>query len=371
MMDPVNVAARANRYVHFLANAGLFQSKFTNWFFSTFFCFPVQRKKDDGKRRFNNKDSFAKSYQFLADGGCLYIAAEGVSTPEHDLKPLKTGTARIALAAEEKFNWEMNLQIVPVGIYYDDAQKFRSRTLLNTGTPISVKTWKENFIGEEQLAVRAFTQYIQEQLESLMVITESEEQNQAIRFIDKFWSVDRPVAINDQFNRIQSVSQSFINKEFPLEEEWLLNLKNSVISFPSSINGVAGHFKFVWYHALFPVAIFGALVNSIPTAIILLIEKMAKLYEGYTSSLRVLAGVVIYPIAYRTYNSFVNDYIDTTFVWPFLWFGYLVAGIYAFHFFQDFSRGVEVWQWRKWGSSEQGKKLKYNIDRLKSQLNEE
>ncbi|HHS95525.1 MAG TPA: hypothetical protein ENJ45_02965, partial [Phaeodactylibacter sp.] len=46
--DPLHVAHRAKRMVHFLANAGLYKSKIGNWFFSNFYCIPIERPEDVG-----------------------------------------------------------------------------------------------------------------------------------------------------------------------------------------------------------------------------------------------------------------------------------------------------------------------------------
>ena len=112
---------RSNRQVAFLANASLFASSFANWFLSQY-CVPIQRKTDVANKNVDNDKSFERCDAFLSNGGCLYIAPEGTSDMERRLRPIKTGTARIALSAEAKNAFQLGLKIIPVGLTYDCSQ---------------------------------------------------------------------------------------------------------------------------------------------------------------------------------------------------------------------------------------------------------
>ena len=75
--------------------------------------------------------------KLLARGGTIGICPEGVSHNEPRLRPLKSGTARIALATVS--SGEVNdLKIVPVGLYYTEKTTFRSSALLYFGEPLPV-----------------------------------------------------------------------------------------------------------------------------------------------------------------------------------------------------------------------------------------
>src|SRR5918996_136549 len=71
-------------------------------------------------------------------GGTIGICPEGVSHNEPRLKPLKTGAARIALGAASTGS-QLDVKIVPVGLYYTEKTTFRSSALLRFGEPITVK----------------------------------------------------------------------------------------------------------------------------------------------------------------------------------------------------------------------------------------
>lgn len=73
----------------------------------------------------------------LAKGGCVGIFPEGGSHDRPDLLPLKAGVAIMALGALAK-NPACGLKIIPIGMNYFHANKFRSRAVIEFGHPIEV-----------------------------------------------------------------------------------------------------------------------------------------------------------------------------------------------------------------------------------------
>ncbi|CDW98442.1 hypothetical protein [Sporisorium scitamineum] len=80
---------------------------------------------------------YAKVYEKLAEGGCLGIFPEGGSHDRTDLLPLKAGVVIMALGAMSA-NRDLNVRIVPVGLSYFHPHKFRSRAVVEFGSPIDV-----------------------------------------------------------------------------------------------------------------------------------------------------------------------------------------------------------------------------------------
>lgn len=82
-----------------------------------------------------------KVYQAVFDrlksGGCVGIFPEGGSHDRTDLLPLKAGVAIMALGTLSE-SPDCNLKIVPVGMNYFHAHKFRSRAVVEFGPPIEV-----------------------------------------------------------------------------------------------------------------------------------------------------------------------------------------------------------------------------------------
>lgn len=75
----------------------------------------------------------------LRSGGCVGIFPEGGSHDRTGLLPLKAGVAIMALGALAD-SPDTDLKVVPVGMNYFHAHKFRSRAVVEFGQPIQVPT---------------------------------------------------------------------------------------------------------------------------------------------------------------------------------------------------------------------------------------
>ncbi|KUI53573.1 hypothetical protein VP1G_00866 [Cytospora mali] len=75
----------------------------------------------------------------LRSGGCVGIFPEGGSHDRTGLLPLKAGVAIMALGALAD-SPNIDLKIVPVGMNYFHAHKFRSRAVVEFGQPIEIPT---------------------------------------------------------------------------------------------------------------------------------------------------------------------------------------------------------------------------------------
>lgn len=79
---------------------------------------------------------YAKVLDKLAEGGAIGIFPEGGSHDRTDLLPLKVGVAIIAYAALDKDS--INIPIVPVGLNYFNAHRFRGRAIVEYGRPVYI-----------------------------------------------------------------------------------------------------------------------------------------------------------------------------------------------------------------------------------------
>jgi len=139
LIDPAFLLCLAPRRVSFLAKAPLFHMPVIASIARAFEAIPVHRRQDTGADLSKNAETFEAARAVLVRGGTIAIFPEGASHSDPKLRPLKTGTARIALGAAAALPASLTLQIVPVGIYYRAKQTFRSVALLHFGSPIAVE----------------------------------------------------------------------------------------------------------------------------------------------------------------------------------------------------------------------------------------
>ncbi|KAK2765222.1 hypothetical protein FQN54_008921 [Arachnomyces sp. PD_36] len=85
----------------------------------------------------DQKEMFEQVFEGLSAGGCIGIFPEGGSHDRSDLLPLKAGAAMMALGALSR-DPDCGLSIVPCGMNYFHAHKFRSRAVIEFGEPIKV-----------------------------------------------------------------------------------------------------------------------------------------------------------------------------------------------------------------------------------------
>lgn len=79
---------------------------------------------------------FSKVLDRLAAGGAVGIFPEGGSHDRTDLLPLKVGVSLIAYSALDKIG--INVPIVPVGLNYYRAHRWRGRAVVEFGRPIHI-----------------------------------------------------------------------------------------------------------------------------------------------------------------------------------------------------------------------------------------
>ncbi|KAI0273558.1 glycerol-3-phosphate O-acyltransferase [Gloeopeniophorella convolvens] len=82
-------------------------------------------------------EMFRHVYQQLEDGGCIAIFPEGGSHDRTDLLPFKAGFSMMALGAMAN-NPNLKVKIVPVGLSYFHAHRFRSRAVVEFGPPLDI-----------------------------------------------------------------------------------------------------------------------------------------------------------------------------------------------------------------------------------------
>jgi 1-acyl-sn-glycerol-3-phosphate acyltransferase len=138
LMDAMMIGFITKKPVYFMAKGTLFNSKLKLWLLQNLNMIPINRQGETAVKGVKNQDSFEACYQLLESGKTLVIFPEGTSFLERQLRALKTGTARIALEAENRNNGKLGLKVVPLGLNYHKAEKFRSSVLVNVGEPISI-----------------------------------------------------------------------------------------------------------------------------------------------------------------------------------------------------------------------------------------
>jgi glycerol-3-phosphate O-acyltransferase / dihydroxyacetone phosphate acyltransferase len=140
LIDPMLLFVSLPRNIAFLAKSTLFKMPVIGFLVRTVGALPLYRQQDKGQDISKNQETFTLTRELLKKGGAIAIFPEGISHSKTQLQPLKTGAARIALGAVSvgKNPNSLDLQIVPVGLYYTNKTTFRSEALIGFGEPFAV-----------------------------------------------------------------------------------------------------------------------------------------------------------------------------------------------------------------------------------------
>lgn len=209
LMDPLNVGVCARAPFYFLANAGLFKSKFGNWFFNTFYCIPIARMQDTGGKPVNNAAAFARCDAHMVKGGTLFIAPEGDSWMRRRVSKLKTGTVRIAFNSEEQHDYNLDLKIVPVGLTYSNPTAFRGDVLVNVGEYLYVKDFKQQYEKDPIEATRAVTQVLEDLLRDLTIDTIDDAEDLFVKQLEAILKNQTSLKPEATFHRAKKFNPRF------------------------------------------------------------------------------------------------------------------------------------------------------------------
>lgn len=177
LIDPILIITTCGRKVHFAAKDSLFKGRIMRAILNGLGAVPVARKddhdgtrsstekkpeRDAGERKGTNDAAFDNMFRVLGDGGAIGIFPEGLSHDESRLAKLKTGAARLALGGATKN--EQPVTIVPCGLTFIHPKRFRSRVLVQYGTPIVIEPGKGTdkdivaaVTGDLDIAIRRLT----------------------------------------------------------------------------------------------------------------------------------------------------------------------------------------------------------------------
>jgi 1-acyl-sn-glycerol-3-phosphate acyltransferase len=164
LVDGLLLMATLPRFPRFLGKSTLFRIPVLWPFLKLGGVVPVYRAQD-GVPTARNQETFARSSRLLATGGLIALFPEGISHDEPALQPLRTGAARIALAAAG--DGVADVGTIAVALVYDDKQRFRSRALVKVGEPEPVDRWLGAYQADERAAVRGLTDELTGRLRDL------------------------------------------------------------------------------------------------------------------------------------------------------------------------------------------------------------
>jgi len=342
LFDPLVVMSKTPRYSKFLANYSLFKTPFQNWFFTTFYCIPIKRKKDNWGGNLKNEDSMNQAEQHLADGGVIYIAPEGTSKIKRKVRKIKTGAARIAFDAENDNDWNIGLTILPCGNNFETPSQFRAPVIVNVGEPIRVADFREEFEKDKSQAIRKLSDLIGEKLSELSFDFPTVEDDRMSRYLEEILKTEcSNESIEQLFHKRKTLSEAILKlkKENPNSFE---ELKSKTFQYGNHLRAWRisdqifetpnNSFLTILVIILsFPLYVGGAVNNFFVYIISKYLPEQFNDFNGYISTGRVLTGLIFVPIFYGLQTWFVYRFFNNSW-WAITYFLILIPiGLFAWY----------------------------------------
>lgn len=191
----------------------------------------------------------------LHHGGSIGIFPEGGSHDRTDLLPLKAGVAIMALGTVAS-KPDCNLKIIPVGMNYFHAHKFRSRAVIEFGTPIDIPSeLATRFEGSGRRdAIGEMLESVRQGLISVTVTTPDYETLQVIQAVRRLYNskgTKLPLPRIVELNR--RLVQGYDRYK---DDPRVVALKEEVISYNKSLRAVGLRDHQVQYARMSPLSAF-------------------------------------------------------------------------------------------------------------------
>lgn len=169
LMDALALVCAFDKQVVFLARADIFKKKFIAWILTGLRILPVYRMRDGINNLEKNDEIFNRSVQVIKHQQPLCLFPEARHNNKRFLFPLKKAIPRIAFQAEDSEDFNLDIHIVPIGIYYSNYSNFRSVQILNIGKPFPISKYKDLYYENDAQAARELVSQMSKEIKKLII----------------------------------------------------------------------------------------------------------------------------------------------------------------------------------------------------------
>ncbi len=366
LMDAWIIGFISKEPIYFMAKATLFSTPLKHKILRSLNMIPINRRGESAVKGVSNQDSFEACYQILEQGKSLLIFPEGSSFLERHLRELKSGAARIALEAERRNDNKLNLQIIPLGLNYLDADRFGSRVLVNVGTSISISDFSFNNQEKQGITAKRLTEKFRIRLEQVLVNSSEKVDELMVEelhqiFLSKYIK-QKQKGVKGELELLKQIRDKIT--EINLTEAWKIEeIKKALNSLKSKLDkfGIQSDFldrRFrlkMFFRQLFfsiiflliglPIFLYGFMHNIIQFKLAeILVPKLTKEVEYY-APITVLLGLILYPLVYVLFMLGINNLFGLTFIEKVFYFASMpIFGLSAYSIFNYYQHVSNKWK---------------------------
>jgi 1-acyl-sn-glycerol-3-phosphate acyltransferase len=319
LVDPMLLMATIPRRVVPLAAAPLFRNPLVAPFLRLVGALPVHRRQDAGDDPRKNDALFAAVTALLGGGGAFLIFPEGRTQPEPVLLLVRTGTARMLLAAESAAGGGLAVTLLPVGLVFDRPGTFRDgRALVLVGEPVPTADVVGLHGTAPEAAVRRLSERLGEALRQQIVEAGDRSTLGLLDIVEAVWEGEEIGPTRDAAARLawrQRVIEVY--RRLAVEEpERAARLRREVEGYARDSEALglerarvyaAYPARAVLRYALrevpslllgVPLALWGMFLHVVPYQLTgWVVRRLGRTAEEEATD-KIVAGVVLYPLAW-------------------------------------------------------------------------
>lgn len=169
-LDAIILASLFKYPVYSLARGDAFLNKFVNRLLRALHMLPVYRVSEGVENLEHNYTTFEAVQHLFEKNKVVLIFSEGLCINEWHLRPLKKGTARLAMTA---WSQSIPLRVLPCGINYSNFRHFGKMVIINFGDLITADDIPEDITGGKRLL--KFNELLEKELTPLVYEIEKED----------------------------------------------------------------------------------------------------------------------------------------------------------------------------------------------------
>jgi 1-acyl-sn-glycerol-3-phosphate acyltransferase len=314
LMDALALLIIYNYQPVFLARSDIFKNKWISKILTFLKILPVYRMRDGYGELQKNDATFNKTLEIFENKRGIGIFPEGSHDLKKQLRNIKKGIARISLQALDNSDGTMEINIVPIGIYYQAHHKKRSHLFIEIGKPFNISDLYEQYKSNPAVAHNLLLDRLRTRLKTVMLHVENDEAYETIEFlIELYDSIGRTLQkkgeeIFDTQKELITISEK-LHESKPEAFTTLENMCNVLKDYlfdkkiPVAAAGMALKktriatiaAKSVLILAGIPLFVYSFIQNLLPSIFTARLRKIPK-EDQFISSLNFVGGMVFYPV---------------------------------------------------------------------------
>src|SRR3989339_110853 len=363
LMDALTVHCTLKSQSVFMARADIFRNPIAAKILRFFKILPIFRIRDGIQSLQNNDAVFEEAIGVLLNKKRLAILPEGNHFGQRRLRVLKKGIARIAFQAEERANFELGLQIVPVGLDYSNYINFGSDLLVHFGEPFSLIEYKEMYQENPQKAMNTFMQDLRERMIPQMLNIAEESHYKEVELLKDIYikhSIYRK-GLDSTHTTVRNNSQQIADKLIAFKEtnkekfDAMAKTGKEILTDLKKLNfrmwvPAKSYFPVFWtiigsllLVCFFPLFLVGFLFNFPPFYIPVLAASKIK-DPQFVSSIRFVASLLTFTLFYLTYLILFLIFISPFYYAIGAFISLFFLGLVSYEYYTFFMKNLARWR---------------------------